>query len=574
MKEAFEKVDIIKIKRIPKEKKRGLRDIWWKYPPFIKKIVKNTRPLSYILLFASLSVVVCFYLTDPIFLSVIKQQDNDTFVEGSIGAISSFNPIFLTQNAIDKSIHELVFEKFVEIDKEGNPQEGIASNWDVSDDFLTYTFDIEGGHFWQDGESLTIDDVVFTFESAIKLADKYGEDSVGVSLVDVEVTKVDSDTIKFVLQDTNATFFEAVSVYILPKHRLEDVDLDDLQFDVFTKYPLGSGPYKVIKTEPNIVMLESSEYYQSNVSIKEITYRIYDDLESLEVAFRNGELDAVSGIDSGGMDFLTEYLGYERLETSIDQRTKMIFFNTRRDSLNDVRIRQALSYLTNKEELLEISGIPGISASGVLPSSSWAFNSEAEQYLYSSEEAQELLEDSGYTKNEKTGYFEGEDNKVLSFTLSYLDNESNNRLVNSLKGLWEKEGIILNLEPLTYAQITQEVISTRNFEMLLYEVETTIDPDQYNLWHSLKVDYPDLNLSGYEYERVDILLEEARIELDRDVREEDYDLFQKYLMDDSPSLFLYHPMYVYVVSEDLRGPELKNISFPEERFQNISSWEF
>ena len=82
----------------------------------------------------------------------------------------------------------------------------------------------------------------------------------------------------------------------------------------------------------------------------------------------------------------------------------------------------------------------------------------------------------------------------------------------------KEEGVVLKLEKLNYNQITQEIIATRDFEVLLYEVETTIDPDQYNLWHSLKSNYPDLNISGYSYERVDILLEDARKTKDRTLR--------------------------------------------------------
>jgi len=92
-----------------------------------------------------------------------------------------------------------------------------------------------------------------------------------------------------------------------------------------------------------------------------------------------------------------------------------------------------------------------------------------------------------------------------------------------LKELFEKEGLVLNLEPLSYKQLTQEIVATRDFELLMYEVETTIDPDQYNLWHSLKTNYPDLNLSGYTYERVDILLEEGRTELNVKTRKEKFD---------------------------------------------------
>lgn len=573
MKEAFEKIEVIKRKPAKDENKGGFRNTWWKYPSFLEKVIKVSRPVSYILLFSAFGFLICMYLVNDDFMAKFKIQDESTFVEGSVGAISSLNPIFLTQNPIDKSIHELVFEKFIEIDNEGNPLPGIATSWEASEDNLSYTFNISTGHMWQDGEPLTIDDVVFTFDTAIKLAEKYGEDSVGVPLSGVEIERIDEDSIKFVLEDTNAIFFETVSIYILPEHRLESVSLGDMKFDVFTKYPLGSGPYKVVKSEPNIVVMEASEYYPSDISILNFTYRIYDTLESLEIAFRNGELDAVSGVDSGGLDFVYEYSKYKVLKTSLEQRTRMIFFNMRRDSLSDEGIRQALNYITDKETLLSDAGIPGEIALGVISSNSWAFNSEASQYLYSPEEANELLEDLGYTKNEKSGLYEGEDNKVLSFTLSYLENDSNTRLVNALKEQWEENGILLNLEPLTYDQITQEVISTRNFEMLLYEVETTVDPDQYNLWHSLKKDYPDQNLSGYDYERVDILLEEGRTELSKKDRKEKYILFQKYLMSDAPAIFLYHPQYVYVVQSDLNGPDLEEISLPEERFKNITEWQ-
>lgn len=572
MKEAFEKISPKKVRKSINEKKSGIRYIWWKYPSFFEKFIKNSRPLSYILMFSIVSIFLCYSLINLDIFKDFNNKQKDSFVEGSVGAISSLNPLYLTQNPIDKAIHELVFEKFIEIDKDGNPIKGVADTWDMSDDYLRYSFNIEDGHFWQDGEPLTMDDVIFTFNTAIKLAEKYNADSVGVPLVGVKIQKVDEDTIEFVLENTNATFFEAVSIYIVPKHRLEDVSLNTMQFDIFTKYPLGSGPYSIVKSEPNIVIMEASEYFPEDIPIQSFTYRIYDDLNSLEVAFRNGELDAISGVNSGGLDFVNEYSDYKVLSTSIEQRTRIIFFNNRRDSLSNPSVRQALSYITDKESLLEKSQIPGEVAKGVFPRVSWAFDADAEQYEYNPESAVALFKEVGYEKNESSGYYEGEDNKILSFTLSYLDNDSNGRLVESLRELWKEEGVILNLDPLSYEQITQEIISTRNFEMLLYEVETTVDPDQYNLWHSLKKDYPDLNLSGYEYERVDILLEEARTEHDKEVRKEKYRLFQKYLMDDAPVIFLYHPQYVYVVPKDLQGPNLDEIAYPQDRFRNITKW--
>jgi peptide/nickel transport system substrate-binding protein len=116
------------------------------------------------------------------------------------------------------------------------------------------------------------------------------------------------------------------------------------------------------------------------------------------------------------------------------------------------------------------------------------------------------------------------------------------------------------------------LIEPRDFELLLYEVETTVDPDQYNLWHSLKVDYPGLNLSGYNYERVDLLLEDARKTTDVTTRKSDYVQFQKYLMKDAPAMFLYNPSFNFYYDSSLKGIDLTNINFSYDRYWNIEDW--
>jgi peptide/nickel transport system substrate-binding protein len=125
---------------------------------------------------------------------------------------------------------------------------------------------------------------------------------------------------------------------------------------------------------------------------------------------------------------------------------------------------------------------------------------------------------------------------------------------------------------LTFNQMTMEVLPTRDFELLLYEVEVTDDPDQYNLWHSLRIDHPMLNISGYDYSRVDILLERARTNTDRDERTEDYRLFQRYLMDDAPVIFLYHPKAFFVARRSLKGINVENIVYPSNKYSNVQDW--
>jgi peptide/nickel transport system substrate-binding protein len=575
MKEAFEAIrpskDVIRVGA--KKKRLTLRDWLWLYPNNIDRLFKNTAPLSFIVIFSIVGIGLFLFLTSSTFANVISKEKEDVFVEGSVGAISSFNPLFTSQSNVDADIRALVFEKFVNISKDGTPTPGIAKEWSSSADGKTYEITISLDHRWQDDKPLTIEDVLFTFEIANELTSKFSYDTIGAPLTGVKIEKISEEKIKFTLSESNATFFEAISVYIVPKHKFENVRTSDIPFNAFAKYPLGSGPYEVYRSEPNVVYLRASEYFSSKPNIETVIYRVYSSYTALEAAFRNGVLDAMGTVDQFSMSYVDEYTGYKQYSVRLDSRLRMIFFNTRKEKYESKEFRIAINHLTDKEMLLEKANISGEVAYSPISQSSWAYSEgNVIKYEYNPQRAMEILNNLGYVKNEDSGYYETADKKILSLTLSYYENPLNERIASALKELWKEEGVVLNLEPLSYTQLTQEIVATRDFELLMYEVETTIDPDQYNLWHSLKSNYPDLNLSGYSYERVDILLEEARKSIKRDKRVSNYALFQKYLTQDSPVIFLYHPRYIYVIKDNVEIGDISGILYPYQRFDTISNW--
>lgn len=550
-----------------------IREVIWNYPLVFSRLFSKFVPFSYIFVFGIVGVVLAFFLQSKYFVSLVSGSgEKDTYVEGSVGAISSFNPLFTTNNYIDKSIQSLVFEKFVYIDKNGNPHPGVASEWTSSENGTVYDFVIDDSKYWQDKTKLTVDDVIFTFNIGIELASEYGYDTIGTAIQDVKIEKIDERTVRFTLPEVNPTFFELVSVYIVPMNRLKDIDPRELLFDSFTKYPIGSGKYKVVRSEDTAVYLRDNEEDLFHPQIKSLVFKIFPDLESLETSFRIGSLDAIGGWDQKLFDFVVEYGSYTRYEKKEVNRRRLLFLNTRKDSLKDKEIRQGLNYLLDKDVLLKELGTGGYRAIGPIPEESWAYNSNIEDYEYNPGKASELLSGKGYTKNENSGYYEASNGEILSFTLSYLGNATNDRLASILVDLYKKEGVILKLERCTFARLSQEVIATRSFEILLSEVETTLDPDQYNLWHSLKSDYPNLNLSGYNYERVDILLEDARKTLDKETRKQKYFLFQRYLNADSPAIFLYSPSFVYYVRSNWKGIDLSDMNYSYDRFYGIENW--
>ena len=571
MKDALSSISDSEIKEITP--KKDLRDFFWNYPSTISKIFKTTHPFSYILLFIVLGFILILFLRSATFANILDgAEDKETFAEGSVGAISSFNPIFASANYFDKSVESLVFDKFIYINKDGRPTAGIAEKWSMAASKLEYVFTIKKDLLWQNGEKLTAQDVVFTFKTALTLSKDYDYDTVGISLEGVTVEQIDEYTVKFKLGEENPLFFEAISIYIVPYSVLGDVNLEDMPFNIFARYPVGSGKYRVTRTEQNAVYLVDNEYDRYTPNIKNITLRVYPDTKSLNTAFRTGLLDAVNGWDQEALSFTTEYPNFETYIMEEKYRSKLMFFNLRKEDLKDENLRKGLSSLIDKDKLYEEAKISGVSIYGPYPPDSWVYNKDVEYLKYNPEKANAYLKSAGYERKEGGIYYESKENEILSFTLTYFQSESNDRLVTKLKELLELEGVILKTERLNYTQITQEIIATRDFELLLFEVETTVDPDQYNLWHSLKSSYPDLNLSGYSYERVDILLEDGRRTTNVNTRKARYVSFQKYLVEDAPVVFLYHPNFVYVVNDQLKGVNLKQGNFSYERFANIESW--
>jgi len=114
--------------------------------------------------------------------------------------------------------------------------------------------------------------------------------------------------------------------------------------------------------------------------------------------------------------------------------------------------------------------------------------------------------------------------------------ETQNQSAEKIKKDWEEAGAKVQIE------ITPNV--PLNFQAFLATVDIPKDPDQYSLWHSTQT---GTNISKYNNPRIDKLLEDGRTELDQETRKKIYIDFQRFLIEDSPAIFLYHPTF-YTIS--------------------------
>ena len=155
-----------------------------------------------------------------------------TVVYGS-GDYTRINP------AMDEhgEINVLLFDGLTDHDGENNIVPRLAKSWEYDAESLTYTFHLEQGVKWHDGEEFTAEDVKFTIE-AIMDPDNGSENAPNYEDVE-QITVVDPYTVSFRLSAPNYAFLEYMTMAILPKHLLEG---EDMQQSDFFRAPVGTGP--------------------------------------------------------------------------------------------------------------------------------------------------------------------------------------------------------------------------------------------------------------------------------------------------------------------------------------------
>lgn len=311
---------------------------------------------------------------------------------------------------------------------------------------------------------------------------------------DVNVTVLDDQHIKFELKEPFSPFPVVVSRPIFKKNL---VGLSDYRAKSIER----SGQY--IR---KLALVPTGRQNKPN-----LVFHFYPNEEAAKTGYKLGEVD-----------FLEDILSPSELEdwpnTKIEKAVKYdrytaIFFNTQIEKLADKPIRQALAYAIDKR--WEPRALSSYNPD------SWAFNGTVKAYELDLENAKSLI-----GQNE-TGI------SIEKISLSTIPSMLN--IAEQIKSDWEKLGVETEIQLINSP--------SEEFEALLVSQQIPRDPDQYVLWHSTQA----TNLSKYKSPKLDKLLEDGRKTLSQDERREIYQDFQRFLVEDSPAVFLFYPT-VYSIS--------------------------
>lgn len=327
----------------------------------------------------------------------------------------------------------------------------------------------------------------FTLDDNLNWHDgtKLNGQDINYNFKDVRVERGDT-TVTFYLEEPFTPFLHAVAKPVLKNGQY------------------GVGDYSLDKTVVFSGVVQSVRL--SGVTEK-IIYKFYPTESAALTAFKLGEIDRVENISRIPPEIERESR-YEVARNTDLPKITVLFLNNNDQLLKSKPVRQALAYAIKDKSFGNTRAISPISAS------SWAYNPLVKDYQYDEERAKSLfgqdIEDTGTVSIE------------LKTTLQYLETA---------------EKIATDWRDTLGIQVDVKVVTaiTTDYQVLLADYAPPDDPDQYTTWHSTQ----STNYTHYTNLRIDKLLEDGRRTADTKLRRDIYQDFQRFLLEDSPAIFLF-----------------------------------
>ena len=366
--------------------------------------------------FLALAVFSLFFLLVNYYFAntAIKPANGGEIIEGSIGQPRFINPLYLSDNDIDRDIVELVFSGFFKYDNDGKIINDLAESYKIENQGKDYHIKLKDNLLWQDGKPLTADDVIFTMK--ILQTPQYKSPS-RIEWFGINVEKISDREIVFHLQKSYRPFIgKLAKIKILPKHILENISPDNFPW-IFNKkqYIIGSGPFyvKEIKKGENgenihkIILEKNKNYYGKKPFLDRFSFIFYNNFNNLLEAVKKREINAFS-IPNPTYNQIIEKEGFKKYQVSLP-RYFALFFNLRnKDSLlSKSYMRESIAFLINKEEILKkVFNDQGEIVSSPILSNYFGFRHPEKPKEYNPQKAINILEENGFKLNKKTGFRE------------------------------------------------------------------------------------------------------------------------------------------------------------------------
>jgi peptide/nickel transport system substrate-binding protein len=516
-------------------------------------------------------------------------------VVATYGDPKTFNPITATELS-SRDIYRLLFNTLVNYDwpsQQAIP--GLAESWSVAADQKTWTFKLRKGLLWSDGQPLTADDVVFTYNDVV-----YNTNIVNVTADMVRednknfvVTKIDDYTVQIVTPDVFAPLLTAVyNVWILPRHKLAQAVKDN---GFAAAYGINSNPEDVVGSGPfrlkqyksgESTLLERNPYFwevdkkgQRLPYLDNIIYTVVPDSKAMSLRFLDGESDVNETVYPDEYDHYNEEAAkghFQLLNLGVGPERAFFWFNentnvndkTGKPYVDPVKLkwfrnqkfRQAVSYAVDRESIVKaIYSGRGVPNYGFETSANpmWQ-NTNVMRYPFNREKALALLAEIGIKDRDADGYLKDADGNTIEFVFNTnTGNESREKTGLMIQEDLKELGFKVTFQPLEFNALIDRIDVSREYDCMLLALGGG-SSDPADSMNNLRSDgfshdwFPLQKSPSTDWEaRIDYLMEANLKTLDHSERKKYYDEVQAILSEQVPMIYTISPFAYAAVRLDL-----------------------
>jgi peptide/nickel transport system substrate-binding protein len=412
----------------------------------------------------------------------------------------------------------------------------LATDWEISEDGLQYTFNLRQGVSFHDGSPFNAEAVVFSFERMIDEDHPHHTGTFPLSFYFSAVASVealDENTVRFTLNEPFAPFLSNLAYpagLIVSKAAVEQHGED------FDRNPSGTGAFKFAEWQSNtrVVIERNPDYWDGAPPLEAVVYRPITDANTRVAAMLAGEIDVMVEVPPDNVATFEESPEFELYEEA-GPHLWFLILNAKEGPFANKAARQAVNYAVDKQSLVDnvLQGTATVAAGPTPPAFNWAYNDELDPYPYDPDMARELLAEAGVEEGTDVTFY------VTQGGSGMLDPVSMGTAIQA-----DLEAVGLDVEIETYewntflglvnpglegkADMAQMAWMTNSPDTLPYlALRTEAWPDQ-----------GGFNSGYYSNPDVDELLQKARTSTDQSERAELYKQMQEIVYEDAPWLFV------------------------------------
>lgn len=477
-------------------------------------------------------------------------------------------PLNTTSN-YTRMICDQIYDRLTQSKADGTIEGRLAESWTVNEDSTSVTFKLYENAQWSDGEPVTADDVVFSYQMysdpKVEAKSRYhleyiaGVDDSGAELSEdsIEVIADDTYTVTFNLKSSMFadTFLQDIdTVFIIPKHIFEGKTAEEINAPDLWAKPVGSGPF-IYDSEINgerMEFVKNPNYHLGAPKIDRLVLRVTD-ATSMLAGLINGELDMIGygsiAIDDWELANEQENLVVESIPTT--SYTTLIF-NTQKDYMTQ-EVRQALSMAINRQVLVDAL-LQGQGEAIVTPFCSVSpYYNENVEVWYNPEQAKTMLEAANFPFGQ-----------TLKFYISSGSSQTERTAALIVQDL-EKVGVKVQIEQVDFATLMNNMREGMH-DIGIIGSGGTLDPSE-----SREMIHPDSSVNFCQLTDTELtdIIDEGNAKLTFEERKPYFDEYQVKMRERTPMAYLYTKNSLTAYNKRLTG-----IDAADFNSLNWSSWKW